>query len=251
MTVDYDKYANVCRQAVVDDEVFKTFKRNPDYSYMLEHVDYLQGLGYLQEIQRINSKLINHMDCFATNDSLGSPNMFWYEDLNTNISPTTLRYVKVLADLIDLFGDLTALDIVEIGVGYGGQCKVINDYFAINSYTLIDLPDVLSLAKKYLSCYDIGNAVFLTCNDVSEARYDLCLSNYAFTEIGGSEQRFYAETVIKNSRRGYMMCNHLDQRGDDGSMSKEDIYWLKGGNGGGFIPEVPLTAPHNAIYIWK
>jgi hypothetical protein len=249
METDYSRYEKICKSAVDDDEVFKTFKSNPDYTYMLEHVSHLQGVGYLQEIQRINPKLLNHMECFATNDSLGTPNMYWYEKLNTNMSPTTLRYVKVLADLIEYFGNLTALDIVEIGVGYGGQCKIINDYFVVNSYTLIDLPDVLKLAEKYLSCYDIQNTVFLPQNDVSEARYDLCLSNYAFTEINGLNQRFYANTVIKNSRRGYITCNHLGQRVNDGGMAVHEIQNLK--EGGFFTEEVPKTGEHNAIYIWR
>jgi putative sugar O-methyltransferase len=249
METDYSRYETVCRQAVANDEVFKTFKSNPDYTYMLEHVTYEQGLGYISEIQKTAPQLIHHIECFATNDSLGTPNTFWYSELNMEISPTTLRYVKVLADLINTFGYLTSLDIVEIGVGYGGQCKIINDYFVVNSYTLIDLPDVLALAKKYLNCYEIQNTVYLTQNDVSEARHDLCLSNYAFTEISGVNQRFYANTVIHNSRRGYITCNHLGQRVKDGGMAVHEIQNLS--ECGFFIDEVPKTGEHNAIYIWK
>jgi len=245
----YKRYTDLCLQALKDPEVFKTFKSNTAFTYMLEHVTYDQGLGYLSEIKRTQPKLINHMDCFATNDSLGTPKMFWYEELNMDISPTTLRYVKVLADLISHFGNLDGLDIVEIGIGYGGQCKIINDYFVPKSYTLIDLPEVILLADKYLECHGITNAVFQTPNWTSEALYDLCISNYAFTEIGRPAQDFYVKNIIKRSAKGYITCNFLNQRMKEGVMTDEEIYRMT--QHGEFHKEIPLTAPHNAIYIWK
>ena len=245
----YDKYTNLCRQAVSNEDVFKDFKSRPEFTYMLEHVTYEQGLGYIAEIKRLEPKLLNHIECFATNDSLGSPKMFWYGDINMNISPTTLRYVKVLADLMSHFGNLSGLDIVEIGIGYGGQCKIINDYFQPKSYTLIDLLEVILLADKYLDCHGIEDVMFQTPKWVSETRYDMCISNYCFTEIDRPAQDFYAKNIIERSDRGYITCNFLNQRMKEGVMTDEEIYRLK--QYGKFIPEVPLTAPHNAIYIWK
>jgi hypothetical protein len=244
----YKRYTDLCRQAVADDEVFKDFKSRPECRYMLEHVTYEQGLGYLEEIKRVCPKLLNHIECFATNDSLGTPSVCWYDELNMDISPTTLRYVKVLADLIHHFGDLSGMDIVEIGIGYGGQCKIINDYFQVRSYTLIDLPDVLALAKKYLLCHGMENTVFLTPQSVPEARYDLCLSNYCFTEISREIQDYYAKNIISVSDKGYITCNFLNQRMKDHAMTDEEIYRMK--QFGDFHDEVPLTAPHNAIYVW-
>jgi hypothetical protein len=197
----FDRYENFCKSVSVDNEAFKTFKSNPDLVYMLEHVTYEQGLGYLAEIKRLHPKLLNHIECFATNDSLGSPKVFWYGEINMNMSPTTLRYIKVLADLMTYFGDLSGLDIVEIGVGYGGQCKIINDYFVPKSYTLIDLPSVLDLTEKYLECHGIQNMSFKWH---SNASYDLCISNYAFTEISRQNQDIYVKNVINNSAKGYI-----------------------------------------------
>jgi hypothetical protein len=245
----YDKYTDLCLQAVKDEEVFKDFKSRPDFTYMLEHVTYEQGLGYLAEIKRLQPKLLNNIECFATNDSLGSPKTFRYDEINMEISPTTLRYVKALADLMTYFGSLDGMDIVEIGIGYGGQCKIINDYFVPKSYTLIDLPQVILLADKYLDCFEIQNTVFQTPNWVSEARYDLCMSNYCFTEIDRPAQDMYAKTVINRSAKGYITCNHLNQREKEGAFTRNEIFNLK--ENGFFIPEEPLTAPHNAIYIWK
>jgi hypothetical protein len=249
MITDYNRYSNLCGEAVKDEEVFKDFKSRPEFTYMLEHVTYEQGLGYLAEIKLLQPKLLNHIECFATNDSLGSPKMYWYDEINMEISPTTLRYVKVLADLKSHFGNLTGLDIVEIGIGYGGQCKIIHDYFVPKSYTLIDLPSVILLTDKYLECHGIQNTVFQTPNWPSETRYDLCISNYCFTEIDRQSQDMYVKTVINRSAKGYITCNHLNQREKDGVMTIHEIFRMK--KNGEFIAEVPLTAPHNAIYIWK
>jgi hypothetical protein len=244
----YEIYTDLCRQAVTDEEVFKTFKGNPKCTYMLEHVTYEQGLGYLSEIKKLQPKLLNHIECFATNDSLGSPQTCLYEELNMELSPTTLRYVKVLADLMTHFGSLNGLDIVEIGIGYGGQCKIINDYFVPKSYTLVDLPEVLALTKKYLTCHGIENIVLRSHLSGLQTPYDLCISNYCFTEISREMQDLYVKNIISVSEKGYITCNFLNQRMKDHAMTDEEIYRMK--QFGDFIDEVPLTALHNAIYIW-
>ena len=69
------------------------------------------------------------------------------------ISPSTLRYIKVLSDLILYFGNLDNLRICEVGVGYGGQARIINSIFTPHSYDFVDLNAVLLLAQKYLSNY--------------------------------------------------------------------------------------------------
>ena len=71
------------------------------------------------------------------------------------ISPSTLRYIKVLSDLILYFGNLDNLRICEVGVGYGGQARIINSIFTPHSYDFVDLNAVLLLAQKYLSNYTI------------------------------------------------------------------------------------------------
>jgi predicted O-methyltransferase YrrM len=245
----YKRYTELCLKAVKDEEVFKTFKSQPTCTYMLEHVTYEQGLVYLSEIKRLQPQLLNHIEGFATNDSLGSPLLSWYEELNMEISPSTLRYLKVLADLMSHFGNLEGTNIVEIGVGYGGQCKIINDYFQVNSYTLVDLPEVLALAKKYLTCHGIENIILREPTSTLKRVYDLCISNYCFTEISRQNQDFYVENIIQHSDKGYITCNYLNQRMKDHAMTDEEIYRMK--QHGDFIDEVPLTAPHNAIYVWK
>jgi len=244
----YENYLKVCQSAVDDDEVFKNFKSHCDYTLVLEHVKSYEGLDYYLTIKKEFPYLLQFMEKFATNDNIGNPKRFFYEEIGIEISPTTLRYIKVLADLLNLFGRLDNMDIVEIGGGYGGQCKIICDFSEPKSYTLVDRHEVLLLNEKYLKCYDVKNVIFREVDDESENHYDLCISNYAFSEVPRPYQNRYAEKIIKNSDRGYMTCNIFGNGSPDELMAREDIFALKSGYR--VIPEVPITAVNNFIYMW-
>jgi len=49
---DTNDYKEFCTIATQNDEVFKSFKINPTYNGILEHVSYEQGLLYLQYLIR-------------------------------------------------------------------------------------------------------------------------------------------------------------------------------------------------------
>ncbi|MBU1173606.1 MAG: putative sugar O-methyltransferase [Proteobacteria bacterium] len=182
------------------------------------------------------------MNKFAKNDAVGNPNVFYFEELKMDMSPTTLRYIKVLADLLNLFGSLDDMDIIEIGVGYGGQCRIINDIYRPRSYTLVDFKEVLLLSEKYLK---EKNIIIRFPEDTTEVHYDLCISNYAFSEMGHDYQIFYADKIIRNSDRGYITCNFIVPE----NYTKEEIIALK--QNYTIYEERPLTYEGNFIYTWK
>jgi hypothetical protein len=246
--IDYSNYLKVCKEAAQDDEVFKNFKRNPDYVPILEHVNYEQGLEYIKEIKRIvpNYFIKPFISEFIKNDKIGNPNIFYFNEIHTDISPTTLRYIKVLSDLISIFGNLDHLNIIEIGGGYGGQCRIIHDIVIPKSYTIVDLPVVLSLTGKYLKdCQYDDDIILRDPDDPSEIYYDLCISNYAFTEIDRQYQAFYADKIIKNSDKGYITCNFIA----NDNFTKDEIFALKSNHT--IYEEKPLTGDGNLIYTWK
>jgi len=121
----------------------------------------------------------------------------------------------------------------------------IKSYINVKSYTIIDLPEVLALTKKYLERQNVTDVTFIECDNVESKEYDLCISNYAFTEIDREYQDLYAEKIIKNSKHGYITCNYFGLR-DDG-MTKKEVQELKNGT---FIEEKPLTGTNNIIYLW-
>jgi hypothetical protein len=243
--INYSKYLKICRDAVNNEKAFNNFKSNPNYRQILEHVSYEQGLDYIEEITKYNKNLLKDYPEFC-NDKVGNPTIHNYKEIGM-VSPTTLRYIKVLSDLLKLFKKLKNKNIVEIGGGYGGQCKIIYNYTSPKSYTLIDLPEVLLLSEKYLKQYNISNTIFRNINNISEIKYDLCISNYSFTEIDRRYQDLYTEKIIKNSDCGYITCNFLSQFSN--RMNLNEIKALR--SDFEILPEVPLTAPDNLIYTWK
>ena len=105
---DNNRYPMYCYFASKDDEEFKKFKCNPVYNAILEHVTPEQGRSYLELLISRNAELRLSEDdwkYFLRNDSIGNPRMVQYHFGENQItcSPTTLRYMKVLSDIVKLF----------------------------------------------------------------------------------------------------------------------------------------------------
>lgn len=251
---ELSKYPHFCLQAATNAEVFLNFKRSPLYQPILEHVGYNQGLEYLQIIEKKYAYILNHIDVCRENDIFGNPIIFDYGSIIGEISPTTLRYMKVSGDLIALFGNLKNKKIVEIGGGYGGQCKVLSGLCEFSSYTIIDLPEASLLSARYLSSLGIdwvsteSNTTFTSSNS-----YDLVVSNYAFSECSIDEQINYIEKILNKSSCGYMSCNFISNHFGINSLSLEKLLELIKipGREIRVVPEDPLTSSDNLIVIWK
>lgn len=207
---DNGSYPEFCFLASIKTSYFKNFRNNSVYTQVLEHVTKEQGKQYLDYIKNNSPHLLDKIGIFKENDKIGNPLVYDYDEID-KISPTTLRYIKVLSDLEEKFGDLDGKEICEIGVGYGGQCRILCAYFNIKSYTLIDLPQVLSLAKNYLNNYCLNTKLnYVTMNELDkDKRYDLFLSNYAFSELKKDIQECYFGKTIANSKNGYITYNNL------------------------------------------
>lgn len=243
---DNGQYPNIVQQAVTNDNVFKSFKRHPWYTPILEHVSHDDGFKYLEIIKNDYPFLLKNVEKYKTNDNIGGPVMHNYNDVG-DMSPTTLRYMKVLGEIIENFGSLDGLDIVEIGCGYGGQAKLIFDTYDVKSYTFIDLPVVLDLIKKYLSNFDIDmdKLIFKDITLLTEnEKYDLFISNYAYTECSESIREVYFKTVLNNSKMGYLTSNFLSRETmNDEVMNKFENSFI--------IEERPHTGDRNFIIVWK
>jgi hypothetical protein len=100
---------------------------------------------------------------------------------------------------------LTDKKIVEIGGGYGGQCQIIQTAFEVQCYEIVDLPEVWTLQKKYLSKFNV--LVSKLPENPIYWEWDLCISNYALSEIKEPLQRNYVKGICKNSTNGYVTAN--------------------------------------------
>jgi len=199
---DYQEYRNACLEAATDDDKFKVFKQNRAYTEILEHTSPQIGAQYAEFILKTKFNF-DKLDLLRSNDQQGGAYILEYSEPFGLISPSTLRYVKVLAELEEMFGSLDGKNIAEIGVGYGGQCKVIYDYFKPASYTLVDLPEVVKLAERYHRDYNYEGIKYLTQDQLPEGvEYDLVISNYAFSELPSQLQLAYLENIISKAKMG-------------------------------------------------
>jgi len=242
-------YPMVCLNASLDDELFDKFKTIPEYTQILEHTSYDFAKIYLDIIKRDNPQLLNkeYLDKFKENDLLGTPNICNFGDIT--ISPSTLGYIKVLSNLIKFFGNLDGFKIAEIGGGYGGQCKIITEYFNIKEYNIVDMHEANQLTNKYLNKLGVSNFRTSTSDSLVVEDYDLIISNYAYTELSRDLQDHYKHMIIDNSNRGYITCNFIPHLMQFSYYTKEELLNLNSKIE--LIDEEPLTAPDNFIILWK
>lgn len=230
---DMDAYLKVCKEAAEDDNVFASFKRNPAYTKILEHTSKEQGQYYFDRIP------IYSTSSFTSNDDYGNPRKYQYGDFL--ISPTTLQYHYVYNRLIDLFGQLKGLKIIEIGGGYGGQCKVVYDYCLPKEYTIVDLEEPGMLQEKYLSGFDI-KANIVSPHFAERGRpCDLVISNYSLSEVIEPFQTNYVRAILLHAKHGYITCNGPIHAMDE---LKQEFASLK------ITPDIEGERKENFIITW-
>lgn len=247
-------YPEFCYIASKHDEVFQNFKRNAMYRRIVEGVSPAQGAGYLEVL--FNESKVKFSEeqwnNFLQNDSQGNPLMITYNFGNSSItcSPCTLRYIKVLSDIMSLFDTEKIKSVAEIGIGYAGQCRILTNTLPIEEYNLIDLPEVLALAERFLTelnqnrggvRYIDGTHLY---NDINS---DLLISNYAFSELTKETQDIYLEKVILKSKAGYITWNDLSADSLDAYKLEEILSIIPNAK---IIPERPLTYEKNCIIVW-
>ena len=203
----------VCEQAVGNDESFSSFKRDEYFTTILEHTSEAASKIFLSKAINEHSDKIKEINWtkVSENDSLGNPVLLEYSDVpsdNKLFSPSTIAYVFKALDILQHMKDsgLNDVDLLEIGGGYGGQCKMILDFstifdIKINSYTLIDLYWPNQLQKKYLESLGYTDKIKyisyekIRDDDVDIPKFDYLVSIYALGEFMPDVQQFYIDKM--------------------------------------------------------
>jgi hypothetical protein len=242
---DGTDYVALCRLAVQDESIFEKFKSCQEYRGILEHCDFSQGKEYLRMLKG-NMEMLLHLKNIARVDN-GKPFTFHYKSIGL-ISPTQIRYAKVLQDLEILFGSLNKLSIAEIGVGYGGQAIQLLSRWSPTKYIVYDLEWPAKLMLKNLDRSSVELKIQPEIGSWQEySSCDLIISNYAFSELFRDTQEVYFENVVKGSKAGYVIYNHLHPHPKNSMSAEEFASRIPGAI---ILKENPLTFPGNVLVVW-
>lgn len=232
----YDRYIS-CIEKHLNEEVL-TFKSDPDYRYMLEHVYFQDALKYLKLI--LNHFSTDEIVQFTTlNDSIGMPQLSDFSGIIPPCSTTSLRYIYhsiLILTYMKKIG-IKHTSITEIGGGYGGLCAALHTYASkfdihIDSYHIVDLDLPGKLQRRVLDTLGFKNVQYHSASSFGKDVPDgFLVSNYAFSEIEDVYQVQYVKTLFPKMHHGFLVWNCIPVY----DFGKETI----------IEDENPLTGPDN------
>jgi putative sugar O-methyltransferase len=214
-----------------DEVAFSSFRRT-GLGKILEGGSYEVGEIALKIMTRVGNlpKLKNYIDNARKNDSVGTPFIHQFGDLPP-CSSSTLQYLGDSFEITNLIGATECKKITEIGGGFGGLCRIFDDFIKFDKYTLIDQPEALMLAKKYLGEFPeiMPRLQFISCFDTQQIlllpKQDLIIACSSLAELSSDIQDFYSDSLILNSYFTYVVYNTLHIKGSKQQLKK----WLKFG----------------------
>ena len=218
-TDNRNRFLNEVEKIINNDELFRDFKNNLIFNTVINNdrrghdtVD-----PYFKYIQKNKPDLLNYFEKFATLDDVGNP--IKLKVGNYNISSGIVIFAYVLSDILLRIGNTKDMDIIEIGSGYGGQSKIIQDY-GCKSYTCVDVNPTIKLTKKYLDHY-YKHTCYVTYPELFvKDKYDLVISNWCVSEFPNDLFEEYFEKVIKNCDNAFFWSNLWDKNRKDSLKKK-------------------------------
>ena len=207
-TTNGQKYLEKCLESSQQVHRFFTFRSDSDFCKIIVPGKKEDGEKILDRISK-NNLFIENLNNFKKNDNIGSPVIYKYDNYGY-FSPSTLRYVNTLYELLEEFKNMTNWNIIEFGGGYGGLCYILSNIIKWNSYTFVEIEEPLELAKKCFLSMNLSNIkCFLTENLNKDEKWDLFISEFGFCELNedGINKNMF---MLKNSNFAYLSMNLWD-----------------------------------------
>lgn len=220
---DHSIFAETALNAAKDEQQLASFKRNPFFNLLWENHSYEEGQQWLQKIKKESSFLKEKFRDFRQIDQIGNPRIYNFGE-DGNFSPSTLRLIAMTGELQEKLGTFAPGHIIQIGAGCGSWCKILNDVYSFKSYTIVDLPEQLSLAKKCLEKMEVKNVKFFTPEELPKGMvYDLIISDMSFSEFDRPYQKLFFERVLSCSSFGYILGYEFPKHYGVVSMNLDEL----------------------------
>lgn len=200
-------YLDCVNNFINDTNIFSIFRNGQfdGYTSILEHIDYHGGLSYFNWIKNKNLNLEDNLFLAQKNDLIGNPKVYNYDSYSIN--PTTLRYLKYAIQIKEIFGELPNANYIEVGAGYGGLTRIMNEFYNFNSINLFDLPEVLLLQEKYLSHYEIKINKCNILENFEVPKDTIFVSNYALSELNKETRKLYIDKILSKCKYIFIASN--------------------------------------------
>jgi len=208
-----EKYIDKCLFLSESDSAFSNFRRDEDYTKVLEGGQRIVGenhLKYIRENHGIDAIKENLVE-FKENDLYGNPVIMEFQDIG-KICPCTILYISHALDIKKMMDSFSPKRIVEIGGGFGALCKTLSVFYNFDEYVLIDFPEALSLCRKYLEKFPkIKNKItYIPCDNPEKyqkiGEVDLFIAIASLAECSFDVQMSYID-IMMNSVFGFIIYN--------------------------------------------
>lgn len=219
-----------------------TFKSDPDYRQILEHVSPEQGEAYIAVILRdfptlwkMHRRVL--LDIALANDSVGKPVTAPFDSLGITCSPTNFRYMWQALSIVQHMQReyLGAQHIVEIGGGYGGLALYLCWAFPswIKGYTIVDLPEAGAIQTAFAR--ELNFSIFAPERAGAGGYY--LVSAYGFSELDPEIRAEYEQKIIPKCQHGFMVWNLIEPY----PFTDKPLT---------IVDEDPLTGHGNKVITW-
>lgn len=250
-------------------ERLRTFRSSPEFAeiittYPRTYGDACIKMGLIDDAfinnlskipEEVGKPLTTHEFDFGgrTDRQLSPPHAFAVD---------TIRYMKTASHILRLSKTTTTLEsknsldhIIEIGAGYGGLCHMISRVVDYKTYTILEIPELARLSEYYLKQVKLPAHLNATMTSKAKIRinpekhqndviYDLCISEFGLCEFDDVTLQFYINTVLRKSRRAYLVMNIWDDAKKRKFMNKLMLFYKNVEE----IAESPRTKWNNYIY---
>lgn len=194
----YDAYRSVLATDLLNSPAEWTFKSNPVYQQILEHVSPQQGHEYLRQAMAHPSfRMQKACEVALENDRYGKPERFDFDEVGITCSPTNWRYLWHALSILDY----EPQNIVEIGGGYGGLMLWLQRLSRKPlGYQIYDLSEAKAVQRMYADLHGLTLS--------TELPYPRFLvSAYGFSEFDEPTRRWYEQHVIPKCDHGWLLWN--------------------------------------------
>ncbi len=226
-TRNYTSYRDCLLEAALQEPERWTFKSDPRYQLVLEHVDHYQGVRFLQHTEQEYAaywpKVLDLLPALVTvNDQYGKPMTDRFHEVGVTCSPSNFRYLSQALRLLTHAAEVASgrIHVIELGGGYGGLALYVNRLahlfpsVEIDAYSIVDLPEAGVVQAKTAGALSVPIYVVNglseislgICRDLSEAPRFL-FSAYAFSEFDEDTRNWYAEHLVKHCEHGVVIWN--------------------------------------------